>query len=246
MIYALVADNVAPLLLDFAEKLNSLIQLNGHNKIAKILANSLYGRLGMTESLSMTRLTRGETQEGVEYDHHLLENVVLSKKKPKSNIIIAAIITSRARIKLYEGFQEVLKNNGRLLYTDTDSIIAAFPSSAPVENKPLGQIKFDTNKADTRILDCAFALPKTYALAYENFETIRAKGVNFNDASVDEFKNKFYNEESLKVYRQTLVRTDNLEYHYSKDEIKINLGGYDKRRFNATKTETVPLYVAMY
>ena len=50
------------------------------------------------------------------------------KKTEKSvaNVIVAAAITAKARIKLYKGILEVIKNNGRLIYTDTDSIIAAF------------------------------------------------------------------------------------------------------------------------
>jgi hypothetical protein len=52
-----------------------------------------------------------------------------STKKPEntnSNVIYAAIITSRARIKLYKALKSVLQDNGRLLYCDTDSIFASF------------------------------------------------------------------------------------------------------------------------
>jgi DNA polymerase elongation subunit (family B) len=38
----------------------------------------------------------------------------------------AAIITSKARIKLYKTFQDISKNNGRLLYCDTDSVFVAY------------------------------------------------------------------------------------------------------------------------
>jgi len=43
-----------------------------------------------------------------------------------SNVCIAAQITSKARIKLYKAFKNVIKEGGRILYTDTDSIFAAF------------------------------------------------------------------------------------------------------------------------
>jgi len=43
-----------------------------------------------------------------------------------SNVIYAAIITSKARIKLYKSFISVQNNGGRLLYCDTDSIFAAY------------------------------------------------------------------------------------------------------------------------
>ena len=78
--YGFVARATAPLLKEFMDSLNTLIKINNHNKIAKGLANSLYGRLGMTDSLSITRISKSKSTENVEYAQHLLENVILSKK----------------------------------------------------------------------------------------------------------------------------------------------------------------------
>lgn len=243
--YAFVAHNTAPLLKEFVNSLDTLININGHNKIAKGLANALYGRLGMTDPLSITRITKYECDENIEYAQHLLENVILSKKKPKSNVIIAAIITSRARIKLYRGFLEVIGEGGRLLYTDTDSIIAAFPENCLVEDKQLGEVYFNSKIESTKLLDCVFALPKTYALKYPSTYIIRAKGVNFNELSFESFKNKFYKNESLSLHKQSLKKTNNFEYHYYGENIKIDLQNYDKRLFNIYKTHTEPLTIKM-
>ena len=239
--YAFLTHSTAPLLSEFVESLNALMRINGHNKIAKGLANALYGRLGMTESLNITRITKHECGEKLEYAQHLLENVILTKKKPKSNVIIAAIITSRARIKLYEGFLKVIGAGGRLLYTDTDSIIAAFPKDLPIENEQLGDVCFDSKIKSTKISDCVFALPKTYALKYSDSFIIRAKGINCNEVSFESFKNRFYGGGSLSLYKQSLKKTNGFEYHYYNESIKVDLQNYDKRIFIKNKTQTEPL-----
>jgi hypothetical protein len=59
-------------------------------------------------------------------------------KEVDSNVSIAAQITSKARIKLYKGFKDVIKNNGRILYTDTDSIFAGFKEN--VLNQQHGEV----------------------------------------------------------------------------------------------------------
>jgi chemotaxis methyl-accepting protein methylase len=41
-------------------------------------------------------------------------------------VAYASIISSKARIKLYNSFNDVIKDGGRLLYCDTDSIFAAY------------------------------------------------------------------------------------------------------------------------
>jgi hypothetical protein len=63
---------------------------------------------------------------------HINNVVILSFKNETtidnvySNVAIAAAITARGRIKLHKGLMSTIKNGGRILYTDTDSIFAAF------------------------------------------------------------------------------------------------------------------------
>jgi hypothetical protein len=61
-----------------------------------------------------------------EYNNKLISYLNIKRKKTKNNIVLAACITSKARIKLFNAQEQVRNNNGRLLYSDTDSIFAAF------------------------------------------------------------------------------------------------------------------------
>ena len=101
----------------------------------------------------------------------------LSLKKEKSNVAIASAITSKARIKLHKAQNDVIKNKGRLLYSDTDSIFAAYKTN--VDNQIHGSIFWDCSKNDTKIKKAFFANPKTYGLIYhDNREIVKMKGYN--------------------------------------------------------------------
>jgi len=117
------------------------------------------------------------------------------KEKNISNVLISASITSKARIKLYRGMMDVIKIGGRLIYTDTDSIIAAFNKNdyKKVLDIKIGEVIFDSKKKDTIIKDGVFAMPKTYALMYKDgSEIVKIKGFN-STPKFYEFKKKFYN-----------------------------------------------------
>jgi DNA polymerase elongation subunit (family B) len=49
--------------------------------------------------------------------------------KFKKNVGVAAAITAKARVKLYNAQEDVINNGGRLLYSDTDSIFAAYKTN---------------------------------------------------------------------------------------------------------------------
>jgi hypothetical protein len=57
------------------------------------------------------------------------------KYEIKSLVQYAAIITSRGRIKLYKAIEELIKNNGRILYCDTDGIFTSFKKNEKIEKK---------------------------------------------------------------------------------------------------------------
>jgi hypothetical protein len=46
--------------------------------------------------------------------------------KTSNNVIYPAIITSKARIVWWTNALEIIKNGGRLLYCDTDSMFVSF------------------------------------------------------------------------------------------------------------------------
>jgi hypothetical protein len=115
-----------------------------YKTFGKLMINSLYGRLGMKEiSTHSLFLNKDEFNyysknykilDFTEVNDFFLTKISICEKfkknhnikKTKNNISIASSITSKARIKLYKAQQSVLKNKGRLLYSDTDSIFASY------------------------------------------------------------------------------------------------------------------------
>jgi DNA polymerase elongation subunit (family B) len=110
------------------------------------MINSMYGRLGMRKidsysfieeykNLDYLRkkidvISYKELNEIIlveaENNKKLINFLNVNQIKSKNNIVLASCITSKARIKLYNAQNEVIKNHGRILYSDTDSIFAAF------------------------------------------------------------------------------------------------------------------------
>jgi hypothetical protein len=173
-----------------------------HKQIGKNNNNTFYGRLGMDpERLSEEIIDDYKNTNNYEKIVEINDIYLGYKKKSKSisNITISASITAKARIKLYRGLLEVIKQGGRPCYVDTDSIIASFKKENYKNflNKDFGEVRFDSNKKDTIIIDGVFSKPKTYAIKYMNGEEIvKIKGFNvlpnFND-----FKKNFYNKEAI-------------------------------------------------
>jgi hypothetical protein len=122
-----------------------------------------------------------------------INEVTIGYKKSNKkicNVSISSAITAKARIKLYIGFMDVINNEGRILYCDTDSIIASFSKENKIENKYLGKSKviFNTKLEDTEITDATFALPKTYGVKFKNKkEIVKIKGFN-NTCNYNKFK----------------------------------------------------------
>nr|CAD2197779.1 unnamed protein product [Meloidogyne enterolobii] len=119
-----------------------LVQVNpGLRMIAKILANSLWGKLaqrvGGTEvkyartPAEFHQLIDDPTIETLDFDHvsEYMDRCVIRKKEefskpPETNCLpVAVFVTSYARLHLYKYMEEVQQVNGKLLYCDTDSII---------------------------------------------------------------------------------------------------------------------------
>jgi DNA polymerase elongation subunit (family B) len=167
-----------------------------HKIIGKNNNNTFYGRLGMNpERLEEEIISNIEEKK---YEKIIENNGVYigfkKKEKSISNVMISAAVTSKARIKLYKGMKEVMKNNGRVIYTDTDSIIAAFKKDEYRKKLDLkmGEVLFDSKDINTVISEGVFAMPKTYALKYEDGrEVVKIKGFNVKP-SFKEFKEKFY------------------------------------------------------
>jgi DNA polymerase elongation subunit (family B) len=146
----------------FEEFISFFESIKAQGKIEKIfgklMINSLYGRLGMDEIdhysffieknkinkiSDINILSISEINDffliKAEIDNKLKKIFKIpSNARIQANVGIAASITSKARIKLYNAQKAVIENDGRLLYSDTDSIFAAYKKN--VLNEKHGEI----------------------------------------------------------------------------------------------------------
>lgn len=216
-----------------------------HKIIGKNNNNTFYGRLGMNPERLEEEIVSNIDDTKYEKIIEINGSFIGYKKKEKSisNVLISASITSKARIKLYKGMQEVIKHKGRILYTDTDSIIAAFNKNTYINkmNIHIGEVIFRSEDPDTIILEGVFAMPKTYALRYNNREIVKIKGFNVTP-SFDEFKKKFYRKEEIITENIEWNKKD-LNIEYITKEKKTNLNSLNKRKWKKNLKETLPLYI---
>ncbi|MCB1711688.1 MAG: hypothetical protein KDH96_04180 [Candidatus Riesia sp.] len=222
-----------PILYDFITNL-ALIKAEGGIKkdIGKLLINSFYGRMGVDDTINVIKLKK---ELGNEKIYGILENFFIIKEEKrrnsKSNIAIAAAITSKARIKLYNAFLEVISHGGRLLYCDTDSIIAAFNINNKIEDIKLGNyVLFDTKKEDTLIKDAVFINPKTYGLILNNGKKIiKIKGINNSDVDFYYLKFSFLNKTNTISLPTTFFSKKNLNINIFTQNKTLDLMSYNKR-----------------
>jgi DNA polymerase elongation subunit (family B) len=139
---------------EYFEKFRNINEEN--KVLGKLIINSFYGRTGLSikndfsffvnsekefnEIIELSEINNIEIDNIEEINNVYLITVKLNscsrkvlekkfeylKRERILNIGVASSIASKARIKLYKGFKEVEKNNGRVLYCDTDSIFAEF------------------------------------------------------------------------------------------------------------------------
>ena len=76
-------------------------------------------------------------------------------------------------------------------------MFAAFKKD--VTNQLHGEVFWDGNKTDTKIKDAVFAIPKGYAVIFENGkEETKLKGFKKNSISFKEFKAAFENDAEIR------------------------------------------------
>lgn len=231
---------------NFVEINNKIREISPmHKQIGKNNNNTFYGRLGM-DPKRLEEEILSEVKNEKKYEKIIEKNGVYvgysKKEKSVSNVLVSAAITSKARIKLYKGMMEVEKVGGRIIYTDTDSIIAAFKKKTyeKILNKKIGEVIFDSNKEDTIIEDGVFAMPKTYALKYKNGkEVVKIKGFN-STPTFKEFKEKFYKKEHI-ITENTQWNKKDFLIKYLEQEKQTKLNGLDKRIWSKDLKNTKPL-----
>jgi len=250
---------------DFIEEFSQIKKKGGIYKIfGKLVINSLYGSMAMSEKSyeSLIYFTDkeaekiNESSDVLEYykknDCHLFKiiknkksNLILNKKEIRwsnlysnRNVIYASCISSKARIKLYQGFEEVLNSGGKLLYCDTDSIAASYDEIKI--NKQYGEVIWSEIWKES-----VFIAPKLYGYKNDNNEEIiKIKGISNNKYKLKDLKKAFFSNKKNLIYKNELnfsKKKFNLKQSYIEKVILIN--SYDKRIFTKDKLGTKALNI---
>jgi hypothetical protein len=241
----------------FVNSFNEIKKKNGYYKLfGKLMINSLYGSMALEDDNLLSHFTWDEEEANillkttnVEKFYNINDLFFLLIKKdyksekifkkqkspPSRNVSYAAAISSKARIKLYNAFLEVIKDGGRLLYCDTDSIFAAYDIKKVKHSK----LSFEWIEEYS---DGVFISPKSYGLKGKN-EIIKIKGVGIKKLSFNDLKNKFYNNENILFENQLMFAHNNFELNQKYITKNISLSNYDKRIFINNKKKTIPLII---
>lgn len=236
-----------------------------YKTFAKLIINSLYGRLGMDENLFYSLFIKQEDYEKysnkyniitrsplndldfikIELTPQVIKDLSIKLKKNKGNVAIAAAVTSKARVKLLNAQLAVIENGGRILYSDTDSIFAAYKTD--VTNQRHGEVFWDGSKNNTFIDDAVFIAPKTYAVKYKNITEVKIKGLAQNSINYAELKELFYANSThvvIENFHAITRKNFNLKNEISTKDILLN--AYDKRKFINNKKNTIPFFYENY
>ena len=249
---ALVFSDYSPILADFVIKNNS-IRDEGliENIIGKNNNNLTYGRLGMSQFCDSYKIVDSSFEQDYEcaWSMNNYKIIKIANKKPQylTNVALAAAITSKARIKLYKGFKEVEKAGGRILYTDTDSIIAAFRTKnlGNILNKKLAlNIKFDTSIDGTVLKDAVFALPKAYSIKYlsngTTKEVTKIKSISGIKNLHNRFKYCFFSKKNFE-FKQNIINKKGFVLNTTKVKYSIPLLSNSKRIWLDGFKHTIPI-----
>lgn len=252
--------------LDFVDYFNIFRDKKGYYKIfGKLMINSLYGGFAMDEDETITIITFSEEEFYLILEktnviswfrknsciiiniHKDLKSKKIFNKKEKRwsdnyssrNVSYASIISSKARIKLFNAFNSVIKSGGRLLYCDTDSIFASFQENKKFEK--MGEITW--NECYT---DAFFISPKFYGYIDENENKIlKIKGVNYNNYDYDNIKKEFFSKKTpiIEFNNQLNFRKKELLIKQKYIKKNIQMLNYDKRIFCNEKINTTPIFL---
>lgn len=233
---------------DFVQYFNNIKKISDvHKKFGKLMINSLYGRLGMdyinTEFKFIKKNDFNYYEKEKEIlNYRILNNIILLEIKSNdiiktnNNVALASAISSKARIKLYKAQMDVIKNGGKLLYSDTDSIFASYKKDFSLEKH--GEV--DWSKEKKKIKNAVFISSKTYALKFENEQEIKVKGFDLKNIKFEEILESFYNELDIENQEKS-IKKKNLKIYLDYNKKILKLNNYSKRIFDKNKKNTRPL-----
>ena len=161
------------------------------------------------------------------------------------SVIIAALITSYARVYMLKIFDKILEFGGNVYYSDTDSIVTDIPLEKILPNmvgNGIGQFK-----QEYFVKEAYFISNKTYCLVLENDIIIKCKGVTNDSLTLENFKQMYLNSENVFANKKSSV-TDLSKGSViiTERKIKIQYNTYLKRTKIYNKfgkwVDTKPLY----
>jgi hypothetical protein len=226
-----------------------------YNVFGKNMINGLYGSFALVEENFFTLIILNEIEFNsiielttvlkwrklgkiyvIDIKKDNKSSIYFDKRKKwtnvcKRNISYAAIISSKARIKLNTALMNVLEDGGKLYYTDTDSIFAGYTVNKL--NQILGEIKWSEIYEDAIFISSKFYFLKN--------KKLKLKGIKTSSYEFDEIKEKFYkNKLFLSFDNQISFHKKNYDLLFNNATKLINLNIYDKRIFIKNKTKTIP------
>lgn len=178
---------------------------DGYRSLAKLLLNSLWGRLGMRQdktkkafvksSIHLLNLMLNSSLEVTSFSELDQDSLLVSYKMreectqvhPTVNVVIAAYTTAQARMHLY-GYLDILQE--RCLYYDTDSVI--YTCKENEYKLPLGDYLgeltdelVDEFGENSYISEAVFTSEKSYAFVVkttgsEDRTVCKVKGIHLN------------------------------------------------------------------
>jgi hypothetical protein len=222
-------------------------------KLWKLILVSLYGRFGMDVKKTKTIVVNSSNYRTIKNSKTILneywkgshgiieiENYDIKGSKPQTtsaNVIYAAIITAKARIKLYRAISDVIKHGGRPLYCDTDSIFAAYPND--VTDQTHGEITW-TKKS--LIQNCIFASTRSYSIINNQNEVeTKVAGIPRNSINFEDFLKGFY-QKGPAVYSIFMDKYSTFSHSRWNTKVVIDILHYDKRQFIEKRSSTKPWF----
>jgi len=231
----------------------------GLRLVGKAALNSLWGRLAKRNNLKKTVFCKTPSEffslvNNVLYeisDFHIINDETVAieyetkaslvREDSTTNVILAALTTAYARLKLYEYLKKL---GDAVLYFDTDSIVFLYDEEKPAIDLPLGDFLGDlTNELPKGEYITEFVCTAAKSYAYRltgGTEVCKVKGFTLN------YKNSLaINFDVMKnmVLNQTIQNNDNLLKVPIVNENKINR---DKKKNILYNSKEVKIFKAVY
>lgn len=157
------------------------------------------------------------------------------------SLVIAAAVTSYARVYMSKIKLDILNKGGLIYYTDTDSIVTDKPIDKNLIGDGLGQFKLEY-----LVKKGYFISSKTYCLVLNDRSVIiKTKGLNNNSLTLNDFKNMYKGINVKGVKKYSIVNYTKGSVVIDKKDIYLNYNSYRKREkiYQDKKwVNTKPLY----